>query len=229
MNRIYLLLFIPVFACSSKNSTKNKLITPNSTSHNSTNSKYEFDYAADPKAYKNGDILFITCQSDLSSPISLATKSKYTHCAAFIEMKDGPYIFEASADVGLTPFKEFMESRVGSLLLVMRLKNRKEGLGDSKEADFLTKALAWRGKQYDGSFMWSNESMYCSELVYKMYENVGIELCPKKKLKDFDFSATEVKAELQKRYGNNIPYDEPVVAPIDLIHSALLDTVYYHE
>ncbi|HLP13718.1 MAG TPA: YiiX/YebB-like N1pC/P60 family cysteine hydrolase [Flavobacteriales bacterium] len=224
MNKCFALLCMALLACGNGTREDKNLRNANGETIDKT-----LDYRLETKGYKNGDILFITCKSDLSSPISQATNSEYTHCGVFVRKKEGAYILEAFAGVELTPFSEFMQNRVGDLLLVMRLKEREKLMGKAKEPKFLKKGMKWLGKEYDGSFMWSDESLYCSELVFKMYEAIGVELCATKKLKEFDFSSPEVKAELQNRYGGEIPMEEPVVAPVDLIYSTLLDTVYYRK
>lgn len=46
------------------------------------------------------------------------------------------------------------------------------------------------GKPYDGVFGWSDDKIYCSELVWKIYQQgLGIQLSPLKTLKDFDLSS----------------------------------------
>jgi len=82
------------------------------------------------------------------------------------------------------------------------------------------------GKDYDGTFEWSDDRIYCSELVWKIYKKgAGIELGQLKKLKDFDLSSQAVKAKLKEHYGNNIPLNEPVISPVAIFDSPLLVTV----
>jgi Permuted papain-like amidase enzyme, YaeF/YiiX, C92 family len=180
-----------------------------------------------PDGYKNGDIVFIHSNSDLSSPISLATVSEYTHCAMFWNMTDGPKFFEANNGVEATDFDKFMEDRKGSLLLVLRLRERKNLLLRKQEDKIFYQMRDWLGLDYDGHFLWSNNEMYCSELVFKLYKTAGINLCELKKLEDFDLKSPIVQKELKRRYGNIIPLKEPVIAPVDLVYSPLLDTIYY--
>ncbi len=79
------------------------------------------------------------------------------------------------------------------------------------------------GKNYDGYFNWSDKEMYCSELVWKVYfEKLGIKLAKPLPLRDFNIDAIEVRRIMEKRYGNQIPYDEPMVAPSQLFESELL-------
>jgi hypothetical protein len=82
------------------------------------------------------------------------------------------------------------------------------------------------GKRYDRYFEWSDDRMYCSELVWKIYKNaLGIEIGELKQLKDFDLSSPEVKKIVKKRYGNEIPLNETVISPESMFNSRLLTTV----
>jgi uncharacterized protein YycO len=70
------------------------------------------------------------------------------------------------------------------------------------------------GKNYDLTFEWDDERIYCSELVYKIYKlGAGIEVGKLQKLSEFDLSNPIVKAKLVERYGTKIPLDEPVISP----------------
>ncbi len=82
------------------------------------------------------------------------------------------------------------------------------------------------GKPYDLYFEWSDQRIYCSELVWKAYrEAVGIELGDRQKLRDFDLSDARVKAKMRERFGGEVPLDEPVISPAAMFDSALLRVV----
>ena len=82
------------------------------------------------------------------------------------------------------------------------------------------------GKDYDLYFEWSNDRIYCSELVWKIYkQGAGLEIGQLQKLKDFDLEQPAVKQKLKERYGKNIPADEKVISPSALFDSKLLYTV----
>ena len=77
-----------------------------------------------------------------------------------------------------------------------------------------TEANKFIGKNYDLTFEWDDERIYCSELVYKIYKRgAGIEVGKLQKLSEFDLSNPIVKAKLVERYGTKIPLDEPVISP----------------
>ena len=84
----------------------------------------------------------------------------------------------------------------------------------------------FNNKNYDLYFEWSDDKIYCSELIWKIYKNgAGIELCPLQKLKNFDLKNKIVQTILKERYGNSVPLEENVVAPSQIVDSKIVETV----
>lgn len=82
------------------------------------------------------------------------------------------------------------------------------------------------GKHYDIYFGWSDDRIYCTELIWKLYNKVtGKRLGELKTLKDFNLSSMQVQSLMKKRYGNKIPYSEPVISPVDMFESTELETI----
>lgn len=174
-----------------------------------------------------GDILFQDLNSSQGQAVKLATGSEYTHCGIVLE-KSGRYVvYEAVGPVRITPLQEWIEQGVNGHIVVKRLDTLQGRL--SSEALDRMRAVGERhlGKPYDIVFSWTDDKLYCSELVWKMYyEGFDLALAPPRQLGDYDLSHPAVKEKLVERYGDSIPLDEPVVAPSDLFDSRLLRTVY---
>lgn len=168
----------------------------------------------------NGDILFIASTSNQSSKISLATLSPYTHCGIYWKIDGKELVYEASSKVKITDLNDFLKMSDNKRAIVMRY-HQPIVYADSIK-NYLDRQL---GKPYDIKFEWRNDKMYCSELVYKAYANANIELVSLKPLKAYNLTDSLVKIELNKRYGNSIPYNEMMVAPSDLFHSTVLDSI----
>ena len=84
----------------------------------------------------------------------------------------------------------------------------------------------FKGKPYDIYFEWSNDKIYCSELVWKIYKGAtGIEIGKLEQLSDFDLTNDIVKTKMKERYGDNIPMDEKVISPAAMFNSDKLITV----
>jgi hypothetical protein len=82
------------------------------------------------------------------------------------------------------------------------------------------------GKNYDVYFNWSDENIYCSELVWKIYQRgAGLEIAQLQKLKEFDLRSKAVQQKLKERYGKHVPMEETVISPSALYDSELLKAI----
>jgi hypothetical protein len=138
-------------------------------------------------------------------------------------IRDGhPYVFEAIATVRFTTLDVWI-ARGGGRFVVKRL-NR--SLTSAETEKLLATARAFAGRNYDLYFEWSDERIYCSELVWKIYdEALGVKLGKLQKLRDFDLGNPLVHAKLRERYGDHVPLDEPVISPAAVFASPLLQSV----
>lgn len=177
------------------------------------------------KDLHNGDLIFQTSQSAQSQAIQLATKSKYSHCGIIFEQDGEYFVFEAIQPVQKTPLAKWIARGKDSHYVVKRLKDDKVLTTENlKKMQAAGKEIA--GKDYDLYFEWSNDRIYCSELIWKIYKKgTGIEIGRLEELKDFDLTNPTVKAKLKERYGNNIPQHEKVISPAAMFNSELLKTV----
>lgn len=179
------------------------------------------------KVYQEGDIIFQTSSSGQSSAIQLATNSKYSHCGIFIKNRKGKLmVAEAVQPVRMTPIKEFIQRGDDNHFVIKRLTNKDSTLTDDVLKQMRELFYSFEGKDYDVLFEWSDTKIYCSELVWKIYERTtGLHLGEPKPLKDYSLNIKLVKKTMQERYGNKIPWDEPMMAPATIFESSLLKTV----
>lgn len=175
---------------------------------------------------RNGDLIFQTSLSSQSKAIQLATHSKYSHCG-IVYVSNGKYsVFEAVQPVKTTPLDEWIARGKGKHFVVKRLKNAARILTPELIQKMKKEGSRLHGKNYDLSFEWSDEKIYCSELIWKIYQrSTGIEIGKLQKLGDFDLSNPIVKNKMKERYGNNIPTNEIVISPKAIFESELLVTV----
>lgn len=171
---------------------------------------------------QTGDVVFQVLLSDQSRAIQLATKSQYSHVGIVIVKHNEPMVFEAVGPVRYIKWKDWVAQGDKHHYVAKRMKNP-----PSKEIidSIVDKTNNYEGKAYDFPFSWTDEKIYCSELVWKLYKAAGIELAPLAELGSFDLTHPAVKAKLKERYGNKIPLNEKVVPPSALFDSELLITV----
>jgi len=179
-----------------------------------------------PKKFQNADIIFQDSPSSQSQAIKIATNSEYSH-VGIIYIKEGkPFVYEAVGPVVLTPLKTWISKGIGHKYVVKRLKNA-DVLSPRILRNMKREAEKFKGKPYDGLFVWDDKRIYCSELVWKIYKRaVGLELGELKKLGSFNLGHPVVQAKLYERYGDHIPVNESVIAPQGIFDSSLLKTVY---
>jgi len=172
---------------------------------------------------RDGDLLFQDAQSAQSEAIRRATGFEFTHIGIFFLVDGEPMVLEAVGPVKATSLDSWIARGRDRRFAAMRLASRPDGLSP-KEASALRKTCeGFLGLPYDAVFAWSDERIYCSELVYKGYiRALSIEIGRLRKLRDFDLSHPVVKAKLAERYGDDIPLDETVISPRDVFESKLL-------
>ena len=178
---------------------------------------------ATPPNVHDGDIVFQISRSSQSVAIQRATHSKYSHVGVIL-LRDGkPYVFEAAATVRFTPLDRWIAHGEDGHFVVKRLRN---AIAPAAMERIKQDTRHYEGRAYDLVFEWSDDRIYCSELVWKLFERAaGVKIGELKKLRDFDLTDPAVKQKLHERYGDRIPLDEPVIPPSTMFESDLLVTV----
>lgn|GEM_PF-890252 len=175
---------------------------------------------------QNGDIIFQTSLSNQSKAIQLATKSKYSHVGLIYENNRRFYVYEAIQPVKLTPLNKWINRGKDGHYVIKRLKNSEEILTPEVLAKMREIGEKFNGKNYDIYFEWSDEKIYCSELVWKIYkEATNIEIGKLEVLADFDLSNDIVKQKMKERYGDQVPLNEKVISPASMFDSDKLITI----
>jgi hypothetical protein len=178
-------------------------------------------------APKAGDIVFQDLESTQGQALKLATGSQYTHCGIVFETNGNFVVYDAVGPVRMIPLQEWIRKGVNQHFVAKRLDTLRQNL--TKETLEQMRKVAERhlGKEYDPVFDWGDEQMYCSEFVWKVYqEGMGLELTPLRQLGSFQLDHPIVKAKLRERYGDSVPLARPVVSPSDLFDSENLKLVY---
>lgn len=183
-----------------------------------------------PDLIQEGDLIFQTSLSAQSKAIQLATQSKYSHCGIIFKDKNGYYVLEAISRVKRTPLAQWIARGQGKNFVVKRLKNADQVLSAAMLVKMKSEGRQLTGKAYDLTFEWSDTEIYCSELIWKIYErSTGIRIGKLEKLRDFDLSDDIVKKKMKSRYGNRVPMNETVISPVSIFNSKLLKTVNLKE
>jgi hypothetical protein len=174
---------------------------------------------------RNGDLVFQTSQSAQSQAIQLATHSPYSHCGILFQEQGEWRVFEAVQPVSETSLAAWAARGKDGKVVVKRLRNADTVLTPAALRRLKAAGEQYRGKNYDLYFGWSDDRIYCSELLWKMYQQAtGREIGKLQTLREFDLSHPAVQAKLQERYGKHIPLNEKVISPVRMLESPELVT-----
>jgi hypothetical protein len=161
-----------------------------------------------------GDMLFQISTSGQGKAIQLATNSPYSHCGILFRENNEWMVFEGVQPVKKTKLSDWINRGEGHHYVSKRHKDAASLLTKAVKEKMKVEAKKLVGKNYDLTFEWNDDRIYCSELVYKIYQRgAGIGVGKLQKLREFDLSNPIVKAKLVERYGTKIPLDEPVISP----------------
>ena len=117
----------------------------------------------DTEHLQKGDIIMHTSTSSQSKWIKMLTSSPYTH-TGIVNVENGSYsVIEASTQVKEIELATWIEKGVNRRFAVFRV--------DTAEGeDIIEEALRHLGKRYDSQFEPSDDKLYCSEFIYKVFE-----------------------------------------------------------
>ena len=184
------------------------------------------DAVSQVPAVREGDVVFQILHTGQGPAIQLATKSRYTH-VGIVLLRDGrPFVFEAVEPVRFTALDKWIARGDKGHCVIKRLRNADSILDPKGLARIHKLVPEFEGKHYDLTFGWSDSAIYCSELVWKLYDRgLGIQVGRLRKLRDFDLTAPVVREKMKQRYGDRVPLEETVVSPADIFDSELLRTI----
>ena len=175
---------------------------------------------------QEGDIIFQTSQGSLGEAIQIATHSPYSHVGIIFKKENQFMVLEAVQPVQIIPLRSWINRGKGGKYVIKRLKNAHKVLDSSVLGKMKQIGKTYLGRNYDIYFEWTDQRLYCSELVWKIYkEATGLEIGQLKPLKEFDLASEAVRRKLKEHYGKNIPLDEKIISPEALFQSDLLETV----
>lgn len=185
--------------------------------------------ATEPPDLRDGDIALQRSMSSQSAALRAATGSPYTH-VGLVFQRDGAWqVLEAVEPVRWTAWSRWADRGEADHVVIMRVRDPDHHAPETTSA-VRRAAEAFLGLPYDTLFAWSDDRIYCSELVYKAWDRgAGLQLGTLRPLSDFDLSAEPVQALIAHRVRGDLDLSQPVVAPASLIADADLAVVYSND
>jgi hypothetical protein len=170
---------------------------------------------------QSGDLVFHRSRSTQAQLLEIVTGSKLGHVGVVIFSGDEPWVLEAVEPVKITPLQVWADRSADGRIAIRRLADADRILTPEVGEKLESLGKSWLGKHYDAKFSWSDDQLYCSELVYKLFhEGAGVDLGTPHPLGDYDLSDPRVRAAAKARFGGKLPTDSLVVAPVDVYEDA---------
>jgi hypothetical protein len=181
-----------------------------------------------PAPYRDGDLIFQRSMSPQSEMVGALTRSHWTHMGVIFVEKGGTVVFEAVSPVRRTRFADWVARGKGEHYVVKRLRDADQRLPADVVRELKALGERWTGRPYDSKFRWDDESLYCSEIVHKLFDRVArVQLGRIERARDMNLDDPHVKRALGQRFkpGEFDP-NERVVTPESIFRDEQLVTVH---
>jgi len=166
-----------------------------------------------------GDILIQVEWSPQSGPIRDATRSTFSHAGFLADVdSDGTLeVVEAVGPVRVIPVSDFIERGDTQ---IRRLNSYDEHRTNIEE-NLQNATAKYMGLPYDFKFGWGDDKIYCSELVWKVYHDIGIEVAPLSTYADLDLTGERVQRLIKVRLNDpsDLKLTDTILTPADLERS----------
>lgn len=163
--------------------------------------------------YQDGDLIFQESQSAQAAAIQEATGSRWSHVGILFRKDEKWIVAEGAQPVREVPLESFVGNGKGGDYRVYRLPK----MTDVQKQELRKLVEEQLGRPYDIYFEWSDDLLYCSELVYKVFlKATGVEIGTLQKFRDLKLDGPYVKELIRRRYtdtGRPLNLDEPIVTP----------------
>lgn len=172
---------------------------------------------AESLPYQNGDLIFQESQSDQSKAIRESTNSRWSHVGILFSEQGKWFVAEAIQPVTVTPLRAFLARGKNREYRIYRVP----GLTENQQRDLRREVRSYLGQNYDIYFEWSDDLIYCSELVYKTFLKVtGLEVGRIQRFRDLRLDGPYARELIRRRIedtGRTLNLDEPIVTPASQI------------
>lgn len=182
-----------------------------------------------------GDLIFQKSQSAQSEAIRQATGSDWTHVGVIVPGKGGYRVLEAAGrGVAPTSLADFVAKSEGRGIAVLRLQDAEGRITPEVRRKFQAVLRQDLGKKYDALFEWSDERIYCSELVWRAYKHsLGLSIGEVQTVGELEYQKPAVEALINERFRRKAAgssreglLQEKIITPAAMKKSNLLEIVF---
>jgi hypothetical protein len=169
-----------------------------------------------------GDILVQSLpKGELVDAIEGITQSPWSHCGILVKHEGKWQVAEALGSVRYTPLSSWVIQGRGFVVQSYRVKNLPAGSSDAFERG-VQRLL---GRVYDIQYAPDDSAIYCSELVYKVYDReLGLKIGTWQALGELNWKPHE--AFIRKLEPERLPLEREMITPVGLTVSPLVERVF---
>lgn len=133
----------------------------------------------------------------------------------FFKVSGRAFVFEAVNPVRKTPLETWIAHGRGRRYAVKRLRAAESTLTADAIGKMQKLGRSWLGRPYDLRFQWDDGSLYCSELVFKLFDRgASVRLGKLERAADMNLNDPLVQKAVKKRFtGVEFNPNEVVVTP----------------
>ena len=175
---------------------------------------------------QTGDIIIKENNRNVSHYENMDLDSSFSMIGMIIIDKEDTYVLEVDGTVKYTPFfdweqKNDEEFKVYRYCCRTTNNTQQTGLTKEEQKQVIKLSKQYLNKPQDLTFDWSDEQFYDTELIWKIYDNIGL------KLSDSTIRTTRKERRvIEKHVGNPTPTDTPIVLPRHIMNSKKINVVY---
>jgi hypothetical protein len=186
---------------------------------------------ANPALFQDGDLIFQKSASSQAAALEEATESPWTHVGILFRNGKDWVVAEGSEPVRIIGLNQFVRKGKNKEYRVYRHQALESGKGLEQQVDALKLVISpMLGLPYDIYFEWADDRIYCSELVFKSFqEALGIEVGRMQKFRDLRLDGPHVRKLIKDRLesiGKPLNLDEPVITPIAQMEDPALRLIF---
>lgn len=170
-----------------------------------------------------GDIIFQSLQpAPLVNAIEGVTQSPFSHCGIVMQKGGQTYVCEAFDGVEMTPLKEFLKRGRRQGFAVYRVKE----MSEAKKLELTQVVQAYLGRPYDVRYRMDDENIYCSELIYKGWQQIFPKqsLGRLRRLGEMNWQPYQETIRFYEQ--GPVPLDREMITPVDLAQAEQLQLHY---
>lgn len=153
---------------------------------------------ADMPPLETGDLILQSHKDIQAWPVAVASGSRFSHIGVIIMRQDDAeyQVLDSAGKVRQWPLEQWLDRGHGKQFQVYRDKR----LTPDQKAQLVAAATPYYGKPYDYVFLFDNDGFYCSELIYNLYRDIGMDIGKVERIGELNVNNPVTEWLIKKRW-----------------------------